>query len=168
MSLNYTVVINVRQRFGDNENLDFGLEQQAPFVGLEKNFEFECPCIDSSQTAILLYQSMGVSRADNVMEINQQTVFGGIPTSFDFSSVTFVDQVGDGILTSMQDILRATWNGNVMLISPNTLREQNVLHIRSAVNNDGDADNFIIDNLLVLYKQDQRVLNPGSVVSPNL
>lgn len=62
MALDFTVIIHVRQRFGDNELEDLndiGLETNAPFVGQQKDFEFRCPNVDPSQRAILLFQSQG-------------------------------------------------------------------------------------------------------------
>lgn len=148
MALDFTVVITVRQRFGDTEADDVGLETDAPFVGSQKDFEFHCPNVDSRQQAILLFQCMGAN-AQQSLEINGQQIFGGIPPAIEF--VTGPNQIR----------IRAEWNGNVMLIHPGVLREDNVLRIRAGELGDGNIDNFIIDNLVVVFKT-RPGLNPGA------
>ena len=139
MALDFTVVITVRQRFGDNDVEDVGLETEAPFVGQEKQFEFRCPNVDTRQQAILLFQCMGAELQQS-LEINGQEIFGGIPAAFEIA--TLPNQV----------VARAQWNGNVMLIQPGVLREDNVLQIRAGDLGDGNIDDFIIDNLVVVFK----------------
>jgi hypothetical protein len=138
MALDFTVVIEVRQRFGDGDLSDnAGLETEAPFVGLQKDFEFRCPNVDSTQQAILFFQAQGANTRQR-LEINGFEIFGGIPA---------------GIDVAPQNILFAQWNGSVMLVSPGVLREKNVLHIQSTLSGEfGKADNFIVDNLVVLFK----------------
>ena len=153
MALDFTVVFSVRQRFGDTQRDDFGLEMDAPFVGMRKDFTFSCPGVDSSQSALILYQSQGVNERQS-MEINNTQVFGGIPSSVEATAV------GGSVNSTTQtvdltQILIARWNGNVMLIQNGVLRERdNVLRIES------DGDNFIIDNVVVLYKTRAGVISP--------
>jgi hypothetical protein len=155
MALDFTVVITVRQRFGDNDIEDVGLETEAPFVGSQKDFEFHCPNVDSRQQAVLLFQCMGTN-AQQSMEINGQQIFGGIPAAFDF------------LTTPTQEIrTRAEWNGNVMLIQPGVLRENNVLRIRAGELSNGNLDDFIIDNLVVMFKT-RPGLNIGAQPAGNL
>src|SRR5262245_21227941 len=121
MAVDYTVVLSVRQRFGDDkvDRIDSlhqrepGLEASAPFVGAEKSFPFQCPGVDASQSAILLYQSMGVTKPQT-MEINGQAIFGGIPVSIDQES----RRIGSGSDAHQDRLMHARWNGNVMLIHP--------------------------------------------------
>lgn len=162
MSLDFTVVINVRQRFGDNKGDSERLEAQAPFQGLQRDYEFVCPKVDSSQTAVLLFQTMGVDLNINILQVNGQRVFGGIPVGgSDRDHLTRVDHTGN-VPPSTLDLSRSVWNANVMLITPRVLRESNVLHIESVPNDDGNADDFIVDNVVVLFKT--RVSNtPGDV-----
>jgi hypothetical protein len=148
MALDFTVVIHVRQRFGDNEADDVGLETEAPFVGRQKDFEFQCPNIDNSQQAILLFQSQGVSSLANRMEINSQEIFGGIPRSVEFAPHPV------GPAPRLMSI--AQWNGNVMLVHPGVLQENNVLRIQAG-GETGNIDNFIIDNLVVIFKTRRRL-----------
>jgi len=118
MALDFTVVITVRQRFGDNDIEDTGLETDAPFVGAEKDFEFHCPNVDSRQQALLLFQCMGTNGQQS-MEINGRPIFGGIPAATELLTLP------SGIVSHAQ------WNGNVMLIEPGVLREDNVLRIQA-------------------------------------
>jgi hypothetical protein len=150
MALDFTVVITVRQRFGDNDQEDVGLETEAPFVGKEKEFEFRCPNVDSRQQAILLFQCMGANLQQS-LEINDQQIFGGIPAAFEVA--TLPNQI----------VSRAQWNGNVMLIHPGVLREDNVLRIRAGELGDDNLDDFIIDNLVVVFKTKP---GPGPVGQP--
>ena len=139
MALDFTVVITVRQRFGDTQDDDSGLEIDAPFVGAEKSFDFRCPNVDPRQQAILLFQCMGADIQES-LEINGQQIFGGIPSSVEVATL--------GDVTS----LRAQWNGNVMLIQPGVLGENNVLRIQAADLGNGNIDNLIVDNLVVVFK----------------
>jgi hypothetical protein len=75
------------------------------------------------------------------MEINGQQVFGGIPSAVEVATLP-----NDFIVS------RAQWNGNVMLIEPGVLREDNVLRIRAEKLSDDNLDDFIIDNLVVVFK----------------
>ncbi len=61
MPLDFTVIVTVRQRFGDANQDDFGQETDAPFVGQQKDFSFGCPNVDRTQQAILLFQSQGAN-----------------------------------------------------------------------------------------------------------
>jgi len=139
MALDFTVVITVRQRFGDTQDDDSGQEIDAPFVGAEKDFAFRCPNVDPRQQAILLFQCMGANIQQS-LQINGQQIFGGIPSAVEFATLPNIT------------VLRAQWNGNVMLIQPGVLRDDNVLHIEAADLGDGNLDNFIIDNLVVVFK----------------
>jgi hypothetical protein len=139
MALDFTVVITVRQRFGDNDIEDTSLETDAPFVGAEKDFEFHCPNVDSRQQALLLFQCMGTNGQQS-MEINGRPIFGGIPAATELLTLP------SGIVSHAQ------WNGNVMLIEPGVLREDNVLRIQAGKLTDDNLDDFIIDNLVVVFK----------------
>ena len=151
--MDYTVIINVRQHFGDNKKIIRGLETQAPFVGISKDYQFVCPNVDQSQPGVLLFQTMGVTHRDNVLEINGQRVFGGIPTSYDA-----VEVVSSG---TTFDLTHAKWNANVMLVGQRVLVENNVLHIESV----NKAD-FIIDNVVILFKTRFTPIVDGGTVGP--
>ena len=162
MAVDYTVVIDVRQRFGDlkrdekpslNET-ESGLEPEAPFVGAEKSFAFRCPSVDRSQFALLLFQALGVSTVQ-ALEINGQTIFGGIPVAVDRNS----RRLGSGSDAHTVHSLIARWNGNVMLIHPAVLQDNNIMRIRAAEMTADNLDDFIIDNVVVVFKT--RVTGPA-------
>jgi hypothetical protein len=168
MAVDYTVVIAVRQRFGDlkrdekeslNES-ESGLEPDAPFVGAEKTFAFRCPSVDGSQFALLLFQALGVSTVQ-ALEINGQTIFGGIPVSVDRNS----RRLGSGSDAHTVHSLIARWNGNVMLVHPGVLQENNLMRIRAAEMTADNLDDFIIDNVVVVFKTRPSggVLDPGTL-----
>lgn len=155
MAVDFTVVIDVRQRFGDlkrdekpslNET-ESGLEPEAPFVGAEKSFAFRCPSVDRSQFALLLFQALGVSTVQ-ALEINGQAIFGGIPITVDRDT----RRLGSGSDAHTVHSLGARWNGNVMLIHPGVLQDNNILRIRSAEMTADNLDDFIIDNVVVVFK----------------
>jgi hypothetical protein len=134
MGSDFTVIIRVRQHFGDDQD-----SMPGAFVGNNNSYPFRCPNVDSTQEAVLLFQTLGVSHDRNAITVNstvptgEPEVYGGIPVS-----------------RSDQD-----WNGNVMLIRPDVLRENNILGL-GARNSDGgllgDIDEFVIDNVVVLFK----------------
>lgn len=98
MPLDFTVVSAVRQRFGDqkpdrnqseSERESSTLaEANAPFVGPEKSFPFDCPNVDRTQWAVLLFESYGVTKRQ-AMQINNQTVHGGIPEDVEQNTKIF-------------------------------------------------------------------------------
>lgn len=161
MPLDFTAIVNVRQRFGNNEPEELGLETEAPFVGAQKDFPFQCPNVDRSQSAILLFQSQGVTLAQN-MEINGQRIFGGIPTSVDRDTVTVPPFDST---PSTLTLFFAQWKGNVMLVHPGVLQENNVLRISTRdTGGDKGLDDFIVDNVVVLFKtRSGGVFDPGTV-----
>jgi hypothetical protein len=161
MGLDFTVVISVRQRFGDDKADDLGLEGGAPFVGRQKDFPFQCPNVDRIQPAILLFQSHGVM-FQQPMSINGQTVFGGIPSSVDLAPHPLLNSLGD-----VQNLVFAQWKGNVMLVAPGVLQEDNILRIQALeIGDSGNVDDFIIDNLIVIFKATARQVVGPLVATP--
>ena len=169
MALDFTIITDVRQRFGDMirdekpslRERESGIEDDAPFVGWEKSFVFRCPSVDRSQFALLLFQTLGVSVRQG-LEINGQTIFGGIAPSVDFDS----RMLGSGSEAHQDRAAIARWNGNVMLIHPNVLQENNILRVRAAEMTAGNIDDFVIDNVVVVFKTGGAVAaDPGSVIS---
>lgn len=81
-----------------------------------------------------MFQSRGVHHPRNVLEINGNPIFGGLPVC-------------------PSD---AEWNANVMLVHPGVLNGSgNTLHIEARNANGGggsNLDDFIIDNVIVMYK----------------
>ena len=169
MALDFTIITDVRQRFGDMirdekaslRERESGIEDDAPFVGWEKSFVFRCPSVDRSQFALLLFQTLGVSVRQG-LEINGQTVFGGIAPSVDFET----RMLGSGPEAHQDRSAIARWNGNVMLIHPNVLQENNILRVRAAEMTAGNVDDFVMDNVVVVFKTGgSGAVSPGSVVA---
>lgn len=134
MGSDLTIIIRSRQHFGNDQD-----SLPGTFVGNNEDYPFSCPQVDPRQDAVLLFQTLSVSHEKNSIAINSPVptgipeVYGGIPVS-----------------RSDQD-----WNGNVMLIGPGVLQEDNVLWLGARDSNGsllGDIDEFVIDNVVVFYK----------------
>jgi hypothetical protein len=138
MSLDFTVIFSPRQHFGDEPNI-FGAVG-ANFVGPTHDYPFDCPNVDPTQLAVLLFQSYDVNDDGNVFRINDIDVPGGLP-------VGPKHEPGGSTLAN-------SWVGNVMLVEPverHRLKPTgNVLHIESK-GRDG-IDDFILDNMVILFK----------------
>jgi hypothetical protein len=153
MALDFTVVIRVRQRFGDNKSNNPILETDAPFVGVQKDFSFVCPNVDRTQDAFLLFESQGVDFQQSLL-INGKTIFGGIPSSTDFLTIpTGLEH------PAAQLLIVAKWSGNIMIIEPGVLQVNNILRIQAGKDSEGKIDNFIIDNLVVVFKTTGQTTN---------
>jgi hypothetical protein len=154
MAADYTVIIAVRQRFGDNPSgfdqqpgADYDeilLEPGAPFVGASKNFFFDCPHVDGTQFGGLQFNSMGVGQGDNKLQVNGRDVPGGISMGPSWHQL---------------DPHMPLWDTHSLLIERNVLQEQgNLLHIASIKGTlpDGEIadqiDDFIIDNAVMWFK----------------
>jgi hypothetical protein len=131
---NFAVVMASRHGFGDDASYLRSIEPDVPFEGASKDFVFACPNVNSSEAAVLMFQSRAVNSRRNVITINDSTIAGGIPVTPNTDS----------------------WNGNVLLVDAGVLRSGgNRLHIESrtlAGSSTGDIDNFILDNMVVMYK----------------
>lgn len=133
MSADFTIVIPVRQGFGNEPGYLRSIEPNVPFVGPTKDFTFPCPNVNANEAAVLMFQSRDVDSSKNIITINNNPVAGGIPVSPN----------------------KVTWNGNVMLIATGVLRANNELHIEArntSGGGGGDIDDFILDNVVVMYK----------------
>lgn len=160
MALDFTVVIQVRQGFGDSNSDDAGQETQAPFVGRQKDYSFRCPNVDRRQQAILLLQCQGAN-VRQTLEINGQQIYGGIPASVDVDTY-YPPPANPNSPPSDIPIKHfyARWIGNVMLVQLGVLQDENVLRIQAGeIGSTGNIDNFIVDNLVVVFKTRR---NPGS------
>ena len=135
MATNFTVILFQRQHFGNQPRIFNDIEPDVPFAGSTKDFAFDCPGINPSETAFLIFQSRDVDHRRNIFQINGVGVLGGLPAS----------------------PARDAWNGNILLIEPrHQLRATgNVLHVESRNSSGGPGDNiddFIIDNVVIMYK----------------
>lgn len=135
MATNFTVILFQRQHFGNEPGVFNDIEPNVPFAGSTKDFSFDCPGVNPSETAFLMFQSRDVDHQRNIFQINGVDVFGGLPAS----------------------PARDAWNGNILLVEPHhQLRATgNVLHVESRNSSGGggdDIDDFIIDNVVIVYK----------------
>jgi hypothetical protein len=141
MAVDYTVIMSVRQRFGDNTKEDGMnlIETEAPFVGQAKDFPFSCPNVARSQPAILQFESLGVSFR-GTLQINGTAIFGGLTAG----PGSLVSPVGGG--------LTPTWKTHTLIVHENVLLDQNTLHVEATATTDGNIDDFIIDNVVLWFK----------------
>jgi hypothetical protein len=152
MALDFTIVTDVRQRFGDYARGERESPPEADTrIGLERSFAFRCPSVDRKQFAILLFQTLGVALRQG-LEINGQTIFGGIAPSLDPAARI----LGPRAESPEDRTTLGTWNGHVMLIHPGVLQENNILRIRAAEATAASIDDFLVDNVVVVFKTGQQ------------
>ncbi len=135
MATDFTVILFQRQQFGNDPGGFNDIEPNVPFVGPTKDFSFNCPNVNPGETAFLMFQSRDVDHSRNIFRVNGVDIFGGLPVSPS----------------------RDTWNGNILLIeSRHQLNPaNNVLHVESrnaSGGGGGPIDDFIIDNVVIVYK----------------
>jgi hypothetical protein len=135
VATDFTVILFQRQQFGRRPGAFDDVEARVPFAGQTRSFTFDCPGVDSNETAFLLFQSRDVDHPNNVLQMNGLDVFGGLPVS----------------------PARDAWNSNVLLVEPrhSLLPAGNVLRVESRDARGqpaGDLDDFIVDNVVITYK----------------
>ena len=135
MATSYTVVLLSRQHLGNDAGVFNDVEPNVVFVGPAKDFLFDCPGINAAEAAILVFQSRDVDHQQNILRVNGVDVFGGLPAS----------------------PARDTWNGNILLVERHHHLQTtgNVLRVearRSDGSSTGDVDDFILDNVVIMYK----------------
>jgi hypothetical protein len=81
VATNFTVILFQRQHFGNEPDILNDIECTVPFAGSAKDFLFDCPDVDPSETAFLIFQSRDVDHQRNIFQINGVDVFGGLPAS---------------------------------------------------------------------------------------
>lgn len=135
MTTDFTVILFQRQHFGNERGTFNDIEAGVQFVGPTKNFTFNCPNVNPGETAVLMFQSRDVDHQRNIFRVNDENVFGGLPASPS----------------------KDTWNGNILLLETRHKLKAtgNVLHVESRNDSGeggGDIDDFIIDNVVIMYK----------------
>jgi hypothetical protein len=135
MATNFTVILFQRQQFGNEPGTFDDIEPDVPFAGPTKDFSFDCPGVNPGETAYLMFQSRDVDHPKNIFQVNGVDVFGGLPAS----------------------PARDAWNGNILLIEPRHQLKAtgNVLHVEARDSGGAtvrDIDDFIIDNVVIVYK----------------
>jgi hypothetical protein len=81
MATNFTVILFQRQHFGNEPGTFNDIEPNVPFAGSTKDFSFDCPGVNPSETAFLMFQSRDVDHQRNIFQLNGVHVFGGLPAS---------------------------------------------------------------------------------------
>lgn len=139
MATELTVILFQRRHIGNQPGTFNDVEPNVQFVGPTLDLKFDCPNVNAHETAILMFQSRGVSaRQKNVFQVNDVDVSGGLPASPS----------------------KDTWNGNILLLEPrHELKATgNRMHIKAqgGLFEDGEffdnLDDFILDNVVILYK----------------
>ena len=135
MATNYTVVLFSRQHLGNEAGVFNDVEPNVVFVGRAKDFPFDCPGINTAEAAVLMFQSRDVDHQRNILRVNGVDVFGGLPAS----------------------PARDEWNGNILLVERRHQLKAtgNVLRVearRADGDSTGDVDDFILDNVVIMYK----------------
>ncbi len=144
MASNFTVVLFQRQHFGRVPGAFDDVEPDVPFAGSSQSFVFDCPNVQAGDAAFLMFQSRDVDHGRNVFEVNGVGVFGGLPVS----------------------PARDSWNANILLIEPRhrLRRTGNILRVESRNPSGGltgSLDEFIIDNVVLVYKTPDAVGLPS-------
>ena len=139
MATNYTVVLFSRQHLGNEAGVFNDVEPNVVFVGRAKDFPFDCPGINTAEAAVLMFQSRDVNHQRSILRVNGVDVFGGLPAS----------------------PARDEWNGNILLVERHhQLKETgNVLRVearRADGGSTGDVDDFMLDNVVIMYKNARR------------
>lgn len=161
MAIDYRVIFQVRQWFGDgsargdDHGTAFDDWETAPFVGVSKDYEFECPNIDPTQEAVLQFQALGVG-TKNILRINGQDIFGGLTAS------PLDNEVKRG-----GKAVWAYWYTYSLIVHKHVLTTINKIHIESVVNPfTGFHDDFIVDNVVLFYKlTGPAISDPGRVTA---
>ena len=157
MATNFTVILFSRLLFGPSQNFFKNVgEQDCPYAGLQKNFSFDCPNIDASQPAYLMFQSFAVGDKRTVFQINGLDIFGGLPVS----NPEIANDRTQG--ENGANALWYHWSGNIMLVESNHELQVagNQLHVEST------GLHFIIDNVVITYKTIDTTIDSGPFKPP--
>lgn len=153
MAVNYTVTFESdlgseikKHHFGNDPDWLSHLEPE--WAEQQKTYTFYTLNVDSTQHAVLMFQSIDVDHDQNALRINDTEIPGAI------RRVTVPEEhyrQGSPYKKSVD------WHGNIVLVPPNTLRHDppNQLTIRSLNENGeatGDIDDFVIDAVVLFYQ----------------
>jgi hypothetical protein len=132
MASDFQLILSNKKHYGDKTAALSGIGQ---FEGDDADYTFPCTNVDPSKVAVLMFQSMGVTTLTNVIKINDK-------------------QVRDGL---QPNPAKAAWNGNVLIVDQSHALKPtgNKLRIEarnSAGGRDGDIDDFLLDNMIIMYK----------------
>ena len=152
MAADFTIIQAVRHQFGDHATPE-GLDLNAPFVGSSAEVTFSCPFVDSTQLALLQFESLGVEIGlgpanygydgkeahRNIIRINGVDIPGGITA---------------GPRARFGDDEYGIWKSHTLIVPSNLLnRGENSLYIEAVHFSPFSAiDHFIIDNVVITFK----------------
>src|SRR4029453_3633396 len=139
MAVDFTVIQAVPQRFGDaTPDRSEGLvETEAAFIGKSKDFPFSSPNLLGGGWGVVNFRSrrvpavadFGLGNA-NILQINGVDIPGGMTR----------DPVAAEVAVRQMPL----WTNHSLLVPPNVLKEENVLHIESVrIPQAACLDNFI-------------------------
>jgi hypothetical protein len=127
---NFRYIVSSTQHFGDEPDFLFGT-----YRGEDHDFTFDAPGVNQNRRAVLMLQTRQVSHDLNVIRINGVNITGALRQHGEGDE--WFAQIGE----IPSGVLQAT--GNVLRII--------------ARNSDGGAggnlDDFLIDNVVVMYQQ---------------
>jgi hypothetical protein len=135
MATDFTVIFPQRQHVGNNPGIFGEVEPGVPFAGSAATISFDCPGVDPAEAALLMFQSRHVDHRQNVLRINGVDLSSGLPAS----------------------AVRDAWNANVVVVEPRHQLKAtgNVLQVESRTSSGGgvgDIDDFLLDNVVLVYK----------------
>jgi hypothetical protein len=155
MATDYTVIMMVRHRFGDSpagtlgangmDQDEFPIEHEAPFVGVSKDFDFSCQAVDRAAAGVLQFNALGVQNGTNIIRKYGIDIPGGISPGPAWHALTPHVPL---------------WNTHTLLVDGSVLQEENILHIESTPDSNGNLDDFIIDNVVIWFKTHAAVRPP--------
>jgi hypothetical protein len=135
MASDFTVIIHQPVHLGNESGLfGPGIQWAGPL------FEtgFPCPNVNSSQRAVLMFQTRSVQTARSTIKINNSTLADGIPVSSTGTSESPI------------------WNGNVAIVEANVLQESNnrlqVQALNPAGTGGGNLEDFLLDTMVIFFK----------------
>jgi hypothetical protein len=145
MGCDFTVIMDAKHHFGDERSAFSDMEPGVVFGTVDLNTLFDCPNVDPLKTAVLMFQSLGVTTAQRDMfQVNRVNVRGDSGSA----------EAKGGLPASPNN---DEWNGNIQLLDfRHGLKERNnILTIgtrNTSGETGGDEDDFMIDNVVIMYK----------------
>ena len=143
MATNFTVILFQRQHFGNEPGTFNDVEPNVPFAGAVESRSLRLPERDSSEAAFLMFQSRDVDHPRNMFQVNGIGVFGGLPASPAREA---------GTATSCYRTAPPVESGG---------QRPPCRSSRLARQGGGNIDDFIIDNVVIVYKTPDAVTLPS-------
>lgn len=163
MPMDFTVIQAVRQRFGHSWSAEEGEDEvfsTAPYVGTTAAYYFDCPRVSSGEWAILQFETVGLSFSERGEDFWQLPSVLGYEGSIQINDAFIPGGLKPGVSVKTNDKKYPSWRTNHLLVPQGLLRvEQNYLFIETPYSRMFSHssypryyDQFVIDNIVVLYK----------------